>query len=164
MTDLFATSVLALPKNPRKVDRAHLGFIAQLPCVKCFVQFQIATREVHVAHVRFGDPERGKPPTGMREKPSDKWTVPLCATHHMLDQHDQNERLFWEKLGVDVLTLCEELYAKSGDRAAAHGAFVRQANRARRLPPGTPYKLRHPDSPEAKAVIEKYLKKEGAHA
>lgn len=162
--DLFTDAGLALPKTPRVRDRAHCGFIATLPCIKCFVQFQVATREVHVAHVRFGDPDRGKPPTGMAEKPSDKWTVPLCPTHHLADQHGDNERLFWAKLGVDVIALCEELHASSGDRDSAHRAFTKQANRARQLPPDTPFKIRDPDSAEAKRVIEKFLQKEKAHA
>lgn len=186
--DLFSDAGLALPKEPRLRDRAHCGFIASLPCIKCFVQFQIATREVHVAHVRFGDPacrERdksedehafargGKPPTGMQEKLperegahiiDDKWTVPLCPTHHLADQHAENERLFWAKLGVDVVALCQALYACSGDRDAAQRAFTKQANRARQLPPDTPFKLRDPESPEAKRVIEKFLNKEKANA
>lgn len=99
-------------RKPREHDKKHLAFIACLPCVICGV------RPVEVAHVRFGDAERGKPSTGMQEKPSDKWTVPLCSGHHREGpdaQHKSNESEWWSKQGIDVIALCERLYEISGE-------------------------------------------------
>lgn len=96
------------PKQQRERDRAHLAFIASLPCVIC------GKRPVEVAHVRMADIDRGKPHTGMQEKPSDKWTVPLCAMHHREGpdaQHKSNEAEWWERHEIDVIALCERLYA-----------------------------------------------------
>lgn len=99
-------------RQPRERDKKHLAFIACLPCVIC------GTMPVHAAHVRFGDPERDKPSTGMQEKPADKWAVPLCPPHHLDGpdaQHRSNEREWWARHGIDVIALCERLSEISGD-------------------------------------------------
>ena len=99
-------------RRPRERDAKHMACIACLPCVIC------KARGVHVAHVRMADPERGKPFTGKAEKPSDKWTLPLCPSHHLLGpdaQHAMNERIWWLEHGIDPIALCEQLYAVTGD-------------------------------------------------
>lgn len=113
-------------RQPRERDKKHLAFIACLPCVIC------GAMPVHAAHVRFGDPERGKPSTGMQEKPADKWAVPLCPADHLQGpdaQHRSSEREWWAaRKGIDVIALCERLYQVSGD--IARGAdIVRRAPR-----------------------------------
>jgi hypothetical protein len=68
---------------------------------------------VHVAHIRFGDIERGKPHTGMGEKPSDKWVLPLTPEEHMWgvrSQHANNEKAWWESHGIDPIVVCQALY------------------------------------------------------
>jgi hypothetical protein len=48
--------------------------------------------------------ENGKLHTGMSEKSSDKWAVPLCNRHHR-EQHTMNEMAFWKKHGIDPFML-----------------------------------------------------------
>lgn len=102
-------------RKPRERDAKHMACVACLPCVVCF------SRPVHVAHVRMADLERGKPMTGKGEKPSDRWTVPLCPYHHVDGpdaQHKSGEREWWERQGIDAIALCELLYAATGDLEA----------------------------------------------
>jgi len=99
-------------KRPREHNRDHLGWLATLPC--CIT----GQRPVHVAHVRYADPVYGKGATGIGEKPSDKWCVPLLASLHLDGpeaQHGQSERLFWAKHGLDPLRIALALYGATGD-------------------------------------------------
>ena len=71
-------------------------------------------RPVHVAHVRYGEPARGKPPTGMAEKPDDMWVLPLTPDEHQFGadaQHKAGERDWWKKQGIDPIATCKALYA-----------------------------------------------------
>lgn len=104
-------------RDPRERDRVYLGWVARLPCVACLVRGTM-TREVQVAHLRAGSEAHGKRPTGGAEKPSDRWTLPLCQPHHTGDrrkvdliQHDMNELEFWAAHGIDPFGLCVELRA-----------------------------------------------------
>jgi hypothetical protein len=72
----------------------------------------------------------GKRSTGMAEKPSDWWAVPLCGKHHR-EQHAMNERAFWKVFNVDPIRVAAFLYLAglSDDHQAgldiigAHGHF-----------------------------------------
>jgi hypothetical protein len=105
-------------RQPRVRDNGHLAFIRRLPCVAAFARTGAQVFGCDAAHVRFGDPARGKRHTGMAEKPDDKWTLPLTRAAHT-EQHGQSERAFWSALGIDPIALCEALYAASGDERAA---------------------------------------------
>ena len=94
----FANAPAAGKKRPREKDKGHLAWLSSLPCVIT------GKRPVHVAHVRYADPVYGKPQTGMAEKPSDKWTLPLCNRHHR-EQHGMNELAFWKKYSIDPFML-----------------------------------------------------------
>lgn len=101
-------------RQPRVRNERHLSLIRSLPCLICF---RPAPSEA--AHLRYGEPARGKPPTGISEKPDDKWTLPLCAEHHRTGkdaQHGMGEREWWELHGIDPIALCEALYAAGADR------------------------------------------------
>lgn len=108
----------AAMSRPRRVDGfkdgMHLSFIRQLPCLYCGMEPSEA------AHVRFASAAFAKA-SGLGKKPSDNWTAPLCAQHHRLAtdaQHNRGERAFWNDLGINVLIVCQALYAKSGDLPA----------------------------------------------
>ena len=97
-------------RDPRQIDKAHKGRIAQLPCTACL------SMPVEVAHVRYSFPAGGKRATGKAEKPSDKWCIPLCPWCHRLApdaQHNSNEREWWEKRHINPLDICERLYKVS---------------------------------------------------
>ncbi len=86
-------------REPRQKDNKHLDFIRSLPCCIC------GGINTEAAHIRVGSINHGKRETGMSEKPSDKWTVPLCNEHHR-EQHDAgNELVWWASKGIDPFML-----------------------------------------------------------
>lgn len=130
-------------RDPRQRDRAYLGWVAKLPCVACMVLGRVKWG-VHVAHLRAGSLEHSKRQTGKAEKPSDRWTLPLCPPHHVGDrrvtavsQHDMDELEFWAAFGIDPFQLCIDLYAAYYDGPApiSHGVAIvtRAAAAGRRL-------------------------------
>lgn len=100
-------------RQPRERDNAHLAFIRRLPCAGCGI-----AGPCDAAHLRRADPMRGKRYTGKAEKPSDRWTTPLCRPCHER-QHQGAEAAFWAALGIDPVDLCIRLFAATGDEAAA---------------------------------------------
>lgn len=114
----FARPDTAFSEDPsdrsqrRMKDDAHLAFIRTLPSV---ISGEIGCE---ACHVRYGDPIYRKKHTGKAQKPDDAWTVPLTPSEHR-DQHDGNEKAWWERHGIDPLELCLRLYAVSGDRNEA---------------------------------------------
>jgi hypothetical protein len=108
---------------PREKNEQHLEFIRSLQCVRC--GDDTATE---AAHIRTGALEYGKRPTGMSEKPSDKFTVPLCGKCHRL-QHSLDEMEFWKCAQINpfVLALC--LHAASGDHELAQAVIRSHAMR-----------------------------------
>lgn len=112
-------------KHPRIKDEKHLAFIRQLPCAVCANNIQ-----TEAAHLRAGDEFYGKRPTGMGEKPDDKWTLPLCWEHHQGDQHRGNEMAFWRRHGINPFVLALTLYAHSGDHELADQVLSAQRRAA----------------------------------
>lgn len=108
-------------RRPRERDEAHLTFIRQLPCLVCHNNI-----ETEAAHVRFGCMAVGKPNTGIGEKPSDNWTVPLCSEHHR-EQHLIGERNFWKSKQRDPVTVAMALWINSGRAEVAHEIIARAA-------------------------------------
>lgn len=107
-------------KRSRIKDGAHLDFIRGLQCCVCGNNI-----ETEAAHLRAGNLDYGKLPTGMGEKPSDRWTLPLCSQHHR-EQHSMSEVAFWSRNGINPWVLAMSLYVCSGDHAAASVVIERQ--------------------------------------
>lgn len=99
-------------KRPRAHDKSHLDFIRSLPCAIT------GKRPVEAAHVRYAAPEWGKRGVGTGEKPDDAWALPLSPELHR-EQHQENERAFWLKYGINPITLALALFRASGDSEAA---------------------------------------------
>jgi hypothetical protein len=91
-------------RDPRQRDERHLAFIRTLPCCIC------GAINTEVAHLRVGSIEHGKRSTGMAEKPSDRWVLPLCNWHHRR-QHSMPELKFWSEVGIDPFLLAISLRA-----------------------------------------------------
>lgn len=91
-------------REPRQRDNKHLDYIRSLPCCIC------GGIDTEAAHIRSASWAYGKPHTGMAEKPSDKWALPLCNRHHR-EQHSMNELLFWARHGIDPFMLAITLRA-----------------------------------------------------
>lgn len=96
-------------RSPRKTNNAHLAFIRRLPSLVP------GAGDIEAAHVRYGEPRYGKRQTGMGERPSDCWVVPLAHQVHQHEQHRHNERQWWIDHGIDPLLIAALLYAHSGN-------------------------------------------------
>lgn len=93
-------------RQPREEDPAYLAYVRTLPCMICQ-----RPGPNDPAHLRTGARQYNKPPTGMGEKPSDCWVLPLCRTHHD-DQHRNNELAWWARHGFhDPFAVAVALYA-----------------------------------------------------
>jgi hypothetical protein len=74
---------------------------------------------------------------GIAEKPSDRWSNPLCADCH-LDapdaQHKVGERAFWARVGVDPFANASKLWGQFVRRSArSPSQRNRVVERARRI-------------------------------
>lgn len=107
-------------KRPRIQDQQHLKWIRTLSCCLC------GKPDPDPAHIRSASAVHGKRETGGAEKASDKWTVPLCRTHHD-EQHDAgNELKWWASKGIDPFGLALALHSASGDDEVADGILCAQ--------------------------------------
>lgn len=113
-------------RQPREEDPAHLAYVRTLPCTICR-----RPGPNDPAHLRSGSREYGKRETGMGEKPDDKWTLPLCRTHHD-DQHRGNELRWWARQGFpDPFALAVALYASRPNPSRARRPPRIRTTRAR---------------------------------
>lgn len=94
-------------KRPRIKNDKHLDYIRSLPCCICGDD-----TSTEAAHIRVASLENGKPHTGMAEKPSDKWAVPLCGRHHREQHAFGNELEWWKCHGINPFILAMTLRAK----------------------------------------------------
>ena len=109
-------------KRPRHHSAGHLAFIRKLPCV-------LSSREcqgpVEAAHIRYTELRYGKRDVG-REKPDDRWTLPVCQGHHRL-QHQGDEFLFWRVRNINPCVTALALWGVTGDEELA-GEILRRAS------------------------------------
>jgi hypothetical protein len=96
-------------RQPRQHSEKHLAFIRQLPCLCCG-----DNTSTEAAHIRFSSLQAGKRQVGKGERPDDKWTVPLCGSHHRT-QHQDNERAFWANHQVDPIFIALALWGATGN-------------------------------------------------
>lgn len=109
-------------KRPRHHNDQHLEFIRSLPCCICGDD-----TSVEAAHLRAGNLDYGKHSTGLQEKSSDQWALPLCGRHHR-DQHKTNEVQFWSNYGINPWVLALSLWSSSGDSEMSITILERQGN------------------------------------
>ena len=88
-------------------DNGFLAFLRRQPCA-CGCG---APAPSDAAHIRMASPERGKLPTGMQVKPSDRFAVPLRRACHER-QHSMSEARFWSERGIDPFAVADRLYAE----------------------------------------------------
>lgn len=95
-------------RQPRITAESHLAWLRTLPSVVP------GHGDVEAAHIRYADMRYAKPATGMGEKPSDRWCVPLAHDVHMA-QHQVGERNWWRAQGIDPIIVAAFLWCHSGD-------------------------------------------------
>jgi hypothetical protein len=116
-----------LRKAATDSDPAYLALVRECPCLKCGLD-----PCGEAAHVRFASAAFGKA-SGLNKKPPDRFLVPLCGDDHRVArdaQHNRNEHVFWNVLGINPLICAEALYAQRGDLVAMRTViFVTTAQR-----------------------------------
>jgi hypothetical protein len=96
-----------MQRQPRERDEAYLAYIRQQRCCICGND-----QGVQAAHLRMGSINDDKPSTGMAEKSSDRWAVPLCHKHHC-EQHSFGDELgWWASYGIDPISLAMRYYMR----------------------------------------------------
>lgn len=108
-------------RQPRERDPGFLAFLRRLPCIAGVMGLEGCQGATQAAHIRFSDADKGRRNPGMQSKSSDKFATPLCAAHHLHDQHLRKEQKFWAEVGVDPGDLAAALHAAylAGDDGAA---------------------------------------------
>ena len=98
-------------REPRVRDKEYLGWVSQMPCVRCLVKYGTARVGVHCAHIKIGYPEAGWRAFGHSEKSHDHRAVGLCPACHRLQHENRggDERWFWEDIGIYPPDLCAAL-------------------------------------------------------
>lgn len=92
-------------KQPKIRSKAHLRFVASLPCVVT------GRSDVQSAHIRKGTDG------GAGLKPSDCFVIPLSVAEHAL-QHKVGELRYWYPYGgyEKATALAKALYENTGNR------------------------------------------------
>lgn len=110
-------------RDPREHDDRYLDALRQCACLRCGID-----PCGEAAHIRENRP--GKM-TGMGEKPSDQWALPLCPDCHRNAPdalHQVGEAPFFQALEIDPFRICEALYRVSKNLEAMRAVvFVSHA-------------------------------------
>jgi hypothetical protein len=94
-------SVLALP-TPRLIrDREHVRSVTKQPCLVC------GRRPTDAHHLRFAQSP------ALARKVSDEFTVPLCRGHHREVHRCGDEASWWQKSGIDPLSVARSLWIET---------------------------------------------------
>ena len=109
-------------KRPREKIEQHIAFVRQLPCIVC-----ADNTATEGAHIRYSDSRAAKWSSGMGEKPSDMFVVPLCGRCHR-SQHSMNEREWWLEKKIDPIQTAAFLFCASGDQARGE-VIIQEARR-----------------------------------
>ncbi len=95
-------------RQPRVKDERFLAYVRTKRCCRCG-----GMPPVQAAHLRGAQPGLDKRPTGMGERPDDRWSIPLCPSCHLDGPdalHKTGEANFFRHLGFDPFRLAEALY------------------------------------------------------
>lgn len=128
--EAFSRSGARGQRRPRVTDERHLAWLRTLPCTVTGIMAGI-----EAAHIRYPNMLFGKRSTGMGEKSSDRFAVPLSAEKHRLAkdaQHQTNEREFWHRHGIDPCAVAAALWMHSGDTQVAIALLSEHRRRAAR--------------------------------
>ena len=94
-------SKLPLGELKRHRSKEHLRYVGRQPCLIC------GRPPSHAHHIRYAQPK------GVALKVSDEFTVPLCAIHHTENHATGDERKWWEKHGIDPLSVAQRLWSQT---------------------------------------------------
>jgi hypothetical protein len=103
-------------------DPVYLARVRMMPCLRCGVE--PCGEAAHVRRQSGTFNKRG----GMGKRPADRFALPLCRGCHTADadaQHRVGEALFWLRVGLNPLLVCERLYPARGDLVAMRAVVLR---------------------------------------
>jgi DNA recombination protein Rad52 len=112
-------SQLAIAEPKRLRDKAHLRFVAALPCVICERQ----PSDPH--HLRFAQPR------AIGLKVSDEFTVPLCRGHHRELHRAGNEAAWWQDRRIDPLEIAKSLWNQTHPKPTPVAGHQQQVSPSR---------------------------------
>lgn len=95
-------------RQPRIRNPKFLAFVRTQRCGACG-----APPPSQATHIRMASLEYGKRSTGVGEKSSDQWSVPLCQGCHLdkpSAQHRVGEQEFWSRSGLNPFAIAMGLY------------------------------------------------------
>ena len=91
----------------RERDNGFLAYLRRQPCEA--LHMGNCSGPIEAAHIRFNDgPDRQNP--GGQRKNHDRHANALCSRHHR-EQHDNNERNWWQSIGKDAYETAAKSYA-----------------------------------------------------
>jgi len=93
--------VTVISKPVRERDREHLKFVSSQACLVC----GRIPSDAH--HIKFAEHQ------AMGRKVSDRFTIPICRLHHRELHRQGNERVWWERQGIDPLIAAATLWGKT---------------------------------------------------
>ncbi|WMT72979.1 ERF family protein [Bradyrhizobium sp. Ash2021] len=93
--------VTPISKPLRLRDRHHLKFVSTQPCLAC----GRSPSDAH--HLKFAQQR------AMGRKVSDEFTVPLCRLHHHELHRYGDERMWWQQLSLDPMSMAQRLWLRT---------------------------------------------------
>ena len=72
----------------------------------------------------------------MGRKVSDRFTVPICRLHHRELHRRGNERAWWQRQGIEPLTVAATLWARTHAAPQAEAENEGDRDRSARINPG----------------------------
>lgn len=109
------------PKVKPRKNGGYLAFIRSLPCA-----VSGSRSDIEAAHLSFACTPLGHYGRGKSSKAPDRWALPLSGESHR-QQHAGNEKLFWDRSGIDphILALAIfGLWSDMGDDAAPYAEAI----------------------------------------
>ena len=94
-------SALPIGEPKRQRSKEHLRYVRRQRCLIC------GRAPSHAHHIRYAQPR------GLALKVSDEFTVPLCAIHHNQNHATGDERKWWERHGIDPLSVARHLWSET---------------------------------------------------
>lgn len=116
-----STSPSPAPTTRARKNGSYLVFIRSLPCA-----VSGARSNIEAAHLSFACTPLGHYGRGKSSKAPDRWALPLSSESHR-QQHSGNEKLFWDRNGIDphILALAIfGLWSDLGDDAAPYAEAI----------------------------------------
>lgn len=124
-------------REPRRRNPAYLAWLRRQGC-SCGCG---APPRSDAAHIRSASIRHRKAYTGMAEKPSDHWAIPLNRSCHMRQHAHGDELGFWSEHRKDPFDLAlryNALYATETGRDAVADARVSKSRHRQKRAPSAP--------------------------